>query len=319
MIVSKVLLLGGSGFVGRAVAEQLVRRGYSVTVPTRVAARAKHLLLLPTISVVEADIHDRSRLVALMRGQDAVVNLVGILHGDFEREHATLPRDIASACVEAGVARLIHMSALNADKDGPSEYLRSRGHGEAAVWSVARQSAGLDVTMFRPSVVFGQDDRFLNMFARLIRFSPFIPLGSPDALFQPVWVEDVARAFAASITMRETVGRTYPLVGPNVYTLRQLLEFVMAVTGRHRPIIGLGSTLSALQAAVFGLLPGKVITPDNLRSMRVPSTSDEPFPAIFGPVHALETVVPAYMAADARHHPGRLRYDLHRRAAGRSR
>lgn len=317
MNIDKVLLLGGSGFIGYAVAEQLVRHGYTVTVPTRIEARAKHLLLLPTVNVVEADVHDRTHLESLVRGHDAVINLIGILHGDFEREHATLPRDIAAACVAAGVRRLIHMSALNADKDGPSEYLRSRGHGEAAVWNVAKQHAGFAVTVFRPSVVFGEGDKFLNMFAKLAKFSPIIPLGSPNALFQPVWVEDVARAIADSVAMRETFGKTYALVGPHVYTLRQLLEFVMAITGRRRPILALGGTLSALQARVFGLLPGKLITPDNVRSMSVPSTSNEPFPAMFGPAHAIETVVPAYMAADARHHPGRLRYDLHRRAAGR--
>jgi NADH dehydrogenase len=316
MKINKVLLLGGSGFIGSAVAEQLTRQGIDITVPTRVAMRARHLLLLPTIDIVEADVHDPAQLAELVRGQDTVINLVGILHGDFERDHVELPRTVAAACAKAGVPRLLHMSALNADKDGPSEYLRSRGHGEAAVWSIARQNPGLAVTMFRPSVVFGEGDKFLNMFAKLVKVSPFIPLGSPDARFQPVWVEDVARAIAQSLTMRETFGNTYPLVGPGVYTLRQLLEFVMSATGKKRPILGLGSALSALQAAVFGHLPGKVITSDNLKSMSIPSTSDQPFPAIFGTAHALETIAAAYLSPD--HQPGRQRYDQFRSVAGRA-
>ncbi|MBL0121496.1 MAG: complex I NDUFA9 subunit family protein [Betaproteobacteria bacterium] len=319
MKINKVLLVGGSGFLGASVAEQLVRRGIFVTVPTRLSERAKHLRLLPTMEVVEADIHDANRLAALVSGKDAVINLVGILHGDFEREHVTLPRQIAEACVARGVSRLIHISALNASITGPSLYLQSRGHGEEAVRSVATRHPELDVTIFQPSVVFGAKDRFLNMFASLAMFSPIVPLGSPDARFQPVWVEDVARAVVQSLPMRETFGHTYPLVGPHEYTLRELLEFVMRVTGHHRPILGLGSGLSSLQAAVFERLPGKLITRDNMRSMSIPNTSSEPFPAIFGEAHAMESVVPGYLQHGAKDSAGRARYDRLRFRAGRNR
>lgn len=313
----KVLLLGGSGFIGYALAEQLSRRGFAVTVPTRHVARARHLLLLPTVEVIAADVHDRAALNACLRGQDAVINLIGILHGDFERTHVALPKAVAESCARAQVPRLIHMSALNADINGPSEYLRSRGRGEAAVREVASQHPALAVTMFQPSVVFGEGDRFLNMFANLTKLSPFIPLGSPDATFQPVWVEDVARAIAMSVDLRETADRSYPLVGPSVYSLRQLLTFVMELTGKYRPIVGLGATLSALLAAVFGMLPGKLITLDNVRSMRIPNTSQEPFPSIFGVAHAMEAIVPAYMGR-VNEYPGRPRYDRFRSGAGRA-
>ena len=317
MNLNKVLLIGGGGFLGASIAEQLVREGIVVTVPTRRANRAKHLLMLPTVEIVEADVHDANRLAELICGQDAVINLVGILHGDFEREHVALPKLIAETCVATGTLRLIQMSALNASIAGPSAYLQSRYRGESAVLEMVKRHPMLNVTMFRPSVVFGEADRFLNMFATLIRLSPFVPLGSPTALFQPVWVEDVARAVVQCLSMRETFTRTYPLVGPKTYTLRELLEFVMTVKGAHRPIVGLNAGLSMLQAAVFERLPGKLITRDNVRSMRVASTSNEPFPPIFGAAHSIEVIVPGYFQTDATDAAGRARYNQFRHRAGR--
>ena len=315
MIINKVLLLGGSGFIGASVAEQLARQEIFVTVPTRRRERGKHLFLLPTVDVVEADVFNASQLEKLVSSHDAVINLVGILHGDFERVHVTLPKMIAEACAKSGVARLIHMSALNADINGPSEYLRSRGRGEAAVWGVCQTNPALNVTTFRPSVVFGESDEFLNLFAGLLKLFPAIPLGTPDAKFQPVWVEDVARAFVCSLGLPATRNQTYVLVGPRVYTLRQLVEFVAATTGKRRLIVGLGSALSMLQASVLGIFPGKLITPDNVRSMSLPSTSDQPFPALFGRAAAVENVVPTYMGRNAG--DSRNRYQQFRDAAGR--
>ena len=315
MNINKVLLLGGSGFVGTSVAEQLAARGIFVTVPTRRLNRANHLLLLPTVDVVEADIFDAVELDALVREHDAVINLVGILHGDFERTHVAFPKVVAESCAKAGVARLIHMSALNADVNGPSEYLRSRGRGEAAVWAVGKANPALNVTMFRPSVVFGERDQFINLFASLTKFFWVIPLGSAAAKFQPVWVEDVARAIVTSLDLVETKNQTYPLAGPQVYTLRQLVDFVVTVTARRRLVLGLGPALSMLQARVVGMLPGKLITPDNVHSMSVPSISDQPFPAIFGRAAAIEGVVPAYLGLETA--GGRTRYQQFRNAAGR--
>lgn len=315
MMINKVLLLGGSGFIGASVAEQLSAQDFFVTVPTRRRERGKHLFLLPTVDVIEADIFDAVQLEELLSHHDAVINLTGILHGDFERVHVTLPKLVAQACVKAGVKRMINMSALNADIDGPSEYLRSRGRGEAVVRAVANANPALSVTIFRPSVVFGENDRFLNMFAGLLKVFPLIPLGSPDAKFQPVWVEDVARAIITSINLPAAKSQTYPLVGPRVYTLRELIEFVATVTDKRRAIVGLGPMLSMLQANVFGMLPGKLITPDNVRSMSLQSTSDQPFPSLFGHAAAMESVVPAYLGDDAA--SGRGRYQQFRDAAGR--
>ena len=312
MQIKKILILGGAGFIGSALAETLTKRGHPVTIPTRQRESAKHLLMLPTCDVIQANVRDLATLNELVKSHDVVVNLIGILHGDFEAVHVQFPRMVADACVRQGVKRLVHMSALNADKNGPSEYLKSRGRGEEAVTNVAEKS-GLGVTIFRPSVVFGEHDKFLNMFAKLVAIFPIMPLGSPNATFQVVWVEDVARALALAIDMPDTIGGTYPLVGPEVYTLRELIDFVIRETGATCKVVGLGSTLSMIQASVFGMLPGKLITRDNLASMSLPNTSPTPFPAIFGQPSAMPAVVRAYLNTNV----GRGRYARFRDRAGR--
>lgn len=331
----KVLLIGGTGFVGTSVAGQLADRGIGVTVPTRLAIRARHLQVLPTVEVVEADILDNERLEQLVCGHDAVINLVGVLHdgkrvdgrGDFERLHVELPKHIAQACVDSGTPHFLHMSALNASITGPSEYLQSKDRGEAAVMEIAHRHANFHVTFFRPSVIFGEHDRFFNLFARLVRLLPLILLGSPKARFQPVWVEDVARAIALSLELETPSGQAYMLVGPEQFTLRELLKRVMQYTGKRRPIIGLGAGLSTMQAAIFEWLPGRLITRDNVRSMREPNTSDIPFPALFGTPASIDSVVPTYLrvtdpvkpkdGGDSAHN-GRTRYDSLRHRAGRN-
>jgi uncharacterized protein YbjT (DUF2867 family) len=298
-----VLILGGSGFIGSAVAEQLTKLGHTVTVPTRDRERAKHLLLLPTCEVVAANVHDDKTLDALIAQHDVVINLVGILRGDFERAHVTFAKRVAERCKARGVNRLIHMSALNADANGPSEYLKSRGRGEAAVWAAVKDS-NVDVTVFQPSVVFGERDNFINMLRGLIDLFPVIPLGSPNAKFQVVWVEDVARAIVQSIDMLETIGKTYPLVGPTTYTMRELVDFVMKATGKSRLVIGMGYGLSMLQALVFELPPmswfaklflNVTLTRDNVRSMQRDAVSATPFPAIFGAPSSMEAVTLGYL------------------------
>jgi uncharacterized protein YbjT (DUF2867 family) len=183
MELENVLLIGGSGFVGGWIASRLSERGVRVTIPTRHRENTKKLIMLPTVSMVEANVHDPKVLVQLMQGQDAVINLVGILHDSdsrlpygkgFAAAHVDLPRKIVAAMRESGVNRLVHMSALKAALDAPSEYLCSKGEGETLVRAAMDE---LDVTVFRPSVIFGPDDAFLNMFAKLIKLFPILPLG----------------------------------------------------------------------------------------------------------------------------------------------
>jgi len=290
MKADKVLVLGGSGFIGRHLVAQLARREIKVTVPSRRRERAKHLIVLPTVDVVEANVGDHAVLERLARAQDAVVNLVGILHGDFERAHAELPQAIVAACRAAGVRRLLHMSALGADVQGPSEYQRSKARGEQAV----REAKDLDVTVFRPSVAFGPEDRFLNRFAAMARFMPVLAVPCPQARFQPVYVGDVARAMAAALDDNASHAKVYELGGPHEYTLKQLVDLVCSLTERRRLVIGLPDWASRMQAFVLEKLPGRLLTRDNYRSMQVPNTTRASFP--FGIVpQALEAVAPAYL------------------------
>lgn len=296
-----VLLVGGSGFVGSAVARRLHAAGVRVTVPTRRRERAKHLLVLPTIDVVEADVHDDGTLVRLMRGRDAVINLVGVLRGGeglpygkgFARAHVDLPGRIARAAAATGVRRLVHMSALRAAEDAPSGYLRSKAAGERAVLAAA---PGLAVTIFRPSVIFGSGDSFLTLFAGLLKLAPLVPLACPDARFQPVWVEDVAAAFAAALRHPESSGHAFDLGGPRQYSLRELVDYAGRVSGHRRPILGLPLPLSRFQALVMEWVPGGPMTRDNVRSMQVPSVCPEgtAFPFGIAPA-ALEAVAPGYL------------------------
>jgi NADH dehydrogenase len=221
--------------------------------------------------------------------------LVGILHGDFQRAHVELPRAVLVACRAAGVRRYVHMSALKASADGPSAYLRSKGQAEALVRTA--QSEGLQSTIFRPSVVFGREDRFLNLFVQLARIAPALAVASPKARFQPVHVDDVAQAIAGCLDDPRTFGQAYELCGPKVYCLRELVQYACRTAGLNRPVIGLGPALSRLQARVLELLPGKLMTRDNLLSMQLDNVCDCAFPEVLGfAPTALEAVVPTYIA-----------------------
>ncbi len=301
-----ILVVGGSGFVGRHLVAALAARGARVTVPTRRRARAGHLLPLPTVEVVEADVGRPGELERLAAGRDAVVNLVGVLHSrrgrrdergpndygpDFARVHVELAQAVVNACHAAGVKRLLHMSALGADPRGPSEYLRSKGVAERA----ALAAADTAVTVFQPSVIFGPEDAFLNLFATLARFLPVLVLACPEARFQPVYVGDVAQAFVAALDAREAHGQRYTLCGPRQYTLRELVQTVCRITGRRRLVIGLGDRLSYVQARLMELLPVKLMTRDNYYSMQVPSVCEGAFPFGIEPA-ALEAVAPAWLA-----------------------
>ena len=315
MDLESVCIIGGTGFVGRAIAEQACARGYRVRVVTRNLQRARALRVLPTLEAMVADPNDEASLPRCLDGMDAVINLVGILHesrrASFQSVHVELPRKIAHACRAAGVRQLLHMSALGASATGPSTYLRTKGEGEKAV----REAVGAPpATIFRPSVIFGEHDRFLNLFATLARLSPVIPLGAARARFQPIWVEDVARCFVGSLGTTRTFGQSYDLCGPRVYTLEELVRFVTDIRAYRRWIVRLPDALASLQAFVFEHLPGKLLTRDNLRSMSVANVCPGPFPDVFGFAPAsMEAVVPQYLA-DA---GTRSRYQQFRHLAGR--
>ena len=279
--MKNVLVLGGSGFVGGHVCEALNRAGISMTVVTR-RLPARSVQMLPKVTVVQADVHDPQALTALMPGHDAVINLVAILHGDrhaFDKVHVQLPRHIAHACVQAGVKRMLHVSALGADQHGPSLYQRSKAQGEAALQSEVVH--GLQLTVLRPSVIFAQDDAFMQLFARLQSIAPVVPLAGADTRFQPVWVQDVAQALVYALNHRETIGRVYELAGPHIYTLKQLVEHAGAWAGHPRPVFGLPQPLAYLQALVMEMMPGApLMSRDNLASMQVDNISDGQLPGL---------------------------------------
>ncbi|NMM25894.1 MAG: complex I NDUFA9 subunit family protein [Glaciimonas sp.] len=321
-----VLVIGGSGFVGSSLVARLSNAGHAVIVPTRNRERAKALITLPTVDVVEADVHDDAVLRGLMQGADAVVNLVGILHSragaagtsygpDFERAHVVLPKRIVAACVASGVSRYLHMSALGADANGPSMYQRSKAAGEL----VARSEPSLKTTIFRPSVVFGAGDHFLNMFASMQRILPLVPLGGAEAKFQPIHVEDVARAFVNALACEQTIGRTYELAGPMVYSLRQLVQLAGLYAGYPRPVIGLPPSLARLQALLLEYAPfGPIMSRDNLASMQVDNvakggTTSPIAPELGITPAALEAIAPQYLSGRF----PRARYDDYRTRAHR--
>jgi NADH dehydrogenase len=302
---TSVLVVGGSGFIGRHLVATLAARGIKVTVPSRRRERAKHLILLPTVEVIETDVFAPRVLERLAAGKQAVINLVGILHGrrgrpdergpndygpDFARVHVELPLAFIAACRAAGARRLLHVSALGASSAAPSEYLRSKAFGEQAVLA----ADDLEATVFRPSIVFGPEDRFLNNFAALLKFLPGMAVPCPDARFQPVYVGDVARAMLAALDDQQTHGKAYELCGPRAYTMKQLVEYVCAVTGRRRLIVGLPDRLSYLQARLMEWTPGPLMTRDNYLSMQVPNVCSGAFPFGILP-QSLEALAPGYL------------------------
>ena len=296
--MSHVAVIGGSGFVGQRLCLALHAAGHAVRVVTRRREAHRELLVLPDLQVVEADVHNPAALKQALAGVDAVVNLVGILNESrrqtFAAVHVELPGKIAEACRQNGIARLLHMSALNAAPDGASEYLRSKGRGEQRV--LAAHGHELAVTVFRPSVIFGPGDHFINMFAALLRVVPGVfPLACAEAQMQPVHVDDVTRAMADAVTRHATHGQRYNLCGPRVFTLREILELIARHLGRRVRIVPLPRVLSRLQAQLLQWVPGKPFTPDNYRSLQVPSVCDGPFPAMFGLVpKSLENSLPAH-------------------------
>jgi NADH dehydrogenase len=304
MQASRILIVGGSGFLGRHVVARLSAQNRRVIVPTRRRERARHLVLLPTVEVVQTAISTDQELDALVSRSDAVVNLVGLLHSrwgepygpDFAAAHVELPRRLAASCARTGVRRLVHVSALGVQEDAtalPSMYLRSKSDGERAI----RETPGVDWTILRPSVVFGPEDQFLNMFAKLQRLFPVMPIARPDARFQPVYVGDVAQAVVRALDDAATVGKTYELAGPEVFTLEELVRLAGRWSGHPRPVVGLPYTLGQLQSSLLEFAPGPTLmSRDNFDSMKVDNVASGPIAPELGIVPTpLGAVAPLYL------------------------
>lgn len=272
--MSNILVLGGTGFVGRHVCESLQRAGHRMTVPTRQLRTAASVQHLPGLTVQVADVHQPEQLNRLVAGHDIVINLVAILHGNersFRKVHVELPESLAAACEAAGVRRVIHVSALGAAADAPSMYLRSKAAGEAVL-----EAADLDLTIVRPSVIFGAGDRFLNLFARMQQTLPLVPLAGAHVRFQPVWVQDVAQAIVHAVGHPGTIGQTLEATGPDVFTLAQLVRMAGQAVDCPRPVLGLPVALAYFQALLMELLPGTpLMSTDNISSLEVDNVASE--------------------------------------------
>ena len=266
-----IVVLGGTGFVGRRLLPRLLSDGHRVTVLSRNPAAHADRLLAPGAEVCQLDVYDPAALRGALAGADAVANLVGILNesGDdgrgFHRAHVALCEHIIAACRDGGPRRLLQMSSLNAGR-GTSHYLASRGECEAAV-----KASGLDWTLFEPSVIFGPGDGLFARFGALLRLLPVLPLACAGARFAPVYVGDVVEAFALALRDRHTVGEVYELYGPDVFTLREIVQLSARQLGLRRLVIPLPDVLGRLQGLVCDFVPGKPFSSDNFRSLQTDS------------------------------------------------
>ncbi len=317
--MNKAFVMGGTGFVGERVCAQLLAQGWQVTVPTRSRASSGTAPRIGGVTLLELDVHDEAALRGALMGQDAVVNLVAILHGtqaQFQQVHVSLLEKLARAAVAAGVKQLVHVSAIGANAQqplsAPSMYLRSKGQGEAVLLRAATltEPPGFELTILRPSVIFGAHDKFLNVFASLQKTLPFMPLAGADARFQPVWVEDVASAVLRCLARSEPAAAARaPLVleacGPDVFTLRELVQLAARLSGvrggRGRAVFALPKWLARVQATLMELAPGEpVMTRDNLDSMKLDNVASGALPGLdyLGiKVAALVPVATAYLGA----------------------
>ena len=299
-------VFGATGFIGRHVVKRLVAAGHTVRAAVRDTEAALVLKPLGTIGQVVAlhtPLSDEAAVARAVAGAALVVNLVGILAehrpGDFDRVHHLGAATVARACMTAGVARLVHVSALGADAASPSLYARSKAAGEAAV-----RAAFPAAVILRPSLVFGPEDAFFNRFARLAQLLPVMPVYGGDTRFQPVHVGDVADAVIAGLTRADAPGRSYDLGGPKIWTMRALLAWIMAETHHRRPMLAVPAAIAALQARVLERLPGKLLTRDQLILLQhdnVVADGALGLAALGIAPLAVEQAVPAYLA---RYRPG---------------
>lgn len=301
--MKNIVILGGTGFVGRHLCTALVRQGYTVRVLSRNPGKHKDMIVLPTLTIRKVDVNQQNELNAACKNADVVINLVGILNeqgssngSGFRKAHVMIAQKVIQACMHNQVKRLLHMSALNADSTkGSSHYLRTKGEAES--YAHKHAMSNVDVTSFRPSVIFGPGDSFLNRFSGLLNMAPgFLLLPVADSLYAPIYVNDVVTAMINSINNTKTYGQRYDLCGPKVYTLKQLVTYIAQLKHSNCKIIGLSAGLSKVMATIMEFLPGKPFSRDNYLSSRMPSVCSSSFPEVLHvtPV-TLESIAPTYI------------------------
>ena len=293
-MTKKIAILGGSGFVGSELCRRLTAEGHTIRVLSRKLATATAISDLPNLTLHHCPEYSASELVRETQSCDVLINLIGILNekgrdgSGFDAAHYAITQNALQACISNAIPRMLQLSALHADVDGPSHYLRSKGKAEALL----NNCHDIDITIFKPSVIFGPGDSFLNRFADLLRFTPGVfPLACGNARFAPVYVGDVVTAMANSLEQIDSYGNSYELCGPNIYTLKQLVELTGEFSGHPRWVISLPPTLSKLQAMLLELVPGKPMSMDNFRSLSLDSICGECTPC----QTSLESIAPTYL------------------------
>ena len=311
MTSPRIVVFGGTGFVGQRLVPRLVRAGCHVIVPSRNRNLQRDLFVLPQVQVMNADPYSPDDLRRVVDGAHAVINLVGILNepcrdgAGFHRAHVELTEKIVAACRSTGTRRLLQMSALNAGR-GASHYLRTRGAAEACV-----KASGLDWTIFQPSVIFGPGDGLFGRFASLLKLAPVLPLARANAKFAPVYVGDVADAFVHALDDAATFDQTYELYGPQTLTLADIVRYTARHLGLYRIVLPLPDALARIQAAIFDFVPGKPFSTDNYLSLKIDSVG-----GIDG-LHRLgiePTPIDAIVPAQLGQRPRQRRYDSYRSA-----
>jgi NADH dehydrogenase len=297
----QITLVGSSGFLGRHLVAALAGAGHACTVLTRKPWLRTDILEIPGARLVQADVYDSGVLTRQFKGADAVVSMAGILNekrrdgSGFREVHVTLVEGIVAAAQSAGVGRILHVSALNAGQ-GESHYLRSKGEGEAVL-----RDSGADVSIFRPSVIFGSGDSFFNRFAGLLSISPMLPLACHQAKMQPVYAGDVAAAMATVLEAPARGVEVFELGGPHVYSLGDLVRWTGRVSGHERRVTGLSDGLSRLQARLLDFVPGKPFSTDNYLSLQLDNvTRDNALPKLGIRPVSIEAVVPSYLGQSNR-------------------
>ncbi|MDX8387230.1 MAG: complex I NDUFA9 subunit family protein [Ghiorsea sp.] len=296
MMGKRVCIIGGTGFVGRVIARQAVDAGHQVVVASRHPARARDLLV-KGIKICKADISTGKGIDSAIAGADTVINLVGLLYSagknTFETAHTQGAKNLIDACNKANIKQLLHMSALLSDEaTASSKYAQTKRAAETTV-----RNSGLDWTIFRPSIIFGCNDSFLMRFKSLSAIGPVLPVIAGETKFQPVWVEDVARAFVLSIDNKKVSEQTYTLAGKDIYTFKAMLSMWMEALQRDKPLIAVPGFAASLLATISNFLPIPLITADQLKLLEHDNvTSGTAFPAKFGETSSFVTLLPTLAA-----------------------
>ena len=292
--LGKIIILGGTGFIGSQLSAKLSPLCDKICVLTRNIEANKDLKLIPNLEIIQANVLDERSLNAAFSGSDIVINTIGILNesgrdNTFNNLHYELTKKISNAIKLNKVKRYLYISSLNADPRATSQYLITKGLAETYIRDNTNNFC--NTTIFRPSIVFGEDDSFFNKFSTILRFLPVFPLACPNSKFMPIYVNELTDFMVSTISDNTTYGQKIDVTGPNEYTFRQLIDITLKALKIRRLIIPLNYTLSKLQAVIFQRLPGKLFTLDNFLSLQTDSCSTKGFKGKL----AVEDIVPGYL------------------------